>query len=299
MAAPLTHALRFEDFGLAVEFVDCRDMAEAFLSIVRGWSVTEVTGAVAPLSISFRRQGGRYAWISNSVPAPHRWKEHPPRTPAQAACDFHYHFLNIFARQNPKLFCLHSAAADFTEGLVVFPGVQRAGKSTLSVQLARSGPRVFCDDVLPLEGGTHEGLAMGILPRLRLPMPGTASSDFHAFVSERAGLSSDRWHYVSLREREIASFGEKRAVCGVVRLARVQTYRPAALAPLSEGGALKALIEQNFGDATAPLTIFEDLRDLVCKARCFELTYGDLDEASRLLVAEFGGAGGQQATPEA
>jgi hypothetical protein len=286
---PSRRKLHFAAFGRSVEFVDCLEMADGFRSILRGWDVAEVpcTNGDVP-AISFHRDDDRHLWVSKEQATPRRWKAHPPRTPEQAVCDFHYYFVNWFCRENPDLFCLHSAAVEFAAGLVVFPGVQRAGKSTLSAALARAGHTVFCDDVLPIEAGSHAGLALGLLPRLRLPLPANVSPRFRSFVAERSSLSRSHFVYLALRDAEIAPFGRTRPVCGVVSLARSPRAIATQLHPLPVATTLKHLIQQNFAESIPSLTLFEDLHDLAVKARRFELRYADLEEASRLLTDEFG-----------
>jgi hypothetical protein len=286
-------SLHFGPLGQTVEFVDCPDMADGLLSILCGWTITEAAHQ-AP-AVTFQHERGRYLWRSETRPAPDFWRRHPPRSAVEAICDFHYCFLGWYAADNPGLFCLHAAAVEFAEGLVVFPCVMRAGKSTLTAELARLGHRVYCDDVLPIQMGSHAGFSLGILPRLRRPLPPGVSSDYRAFVEARWGLSNERYVYLKLGEDELAPLGWTMPVRGVVNLERLPGYRPTKLNPLPVATALKKLIHQNFAKTIPPVAMFEDLHRLAGEARCLDLTYSDVADAAAKLIETFGSPAAQSA----
>jgi len=264
-------------------------MATGFCSILRGWAICECNEAGDEPFISFRRDSNGFRWDSTLFPAPAQWKRHPPQTAASAVYDFHYFFFDWFAAKRPDLFLLHAAAVSFPPGLVIFPSVRRAGKSTLVCELARRGLTVFCDDVLPMEIRGHSGMALGILPRLRLPLPTSAGEDYRAFVAARQGLSRWRWVYLALQDGELAPFGEMLPIAAIVALSRSPRQRPAKLSELPLAAALRAVIDRNFAEEIPPATIFDELREIAVSARCFQLDYSDVEDAAQCLVAEFGG----------
>jgi len=281
--------LYFDAFGQSIEFIDCADLAAGFRSILRGWSVCEADDPPDTPYLSFRRQDGRYLWNSKLVPVPSDWRKSPPRTPEQAVYEFHYYFFDWFVARYPSMFCLHAAAIDFPPGLAVFPSVQRTGKSTLATELARRRLTVFCDDVLPIEIQEHSGMALGILPRVRLPLPANATENHRAFVAERQALSSKRWAYLALKDRELAPFGAKREICAIVSLERSSQSRRADLTDLPIAAAVALVIDRNFAKHIPPGTIFDDLCDLASSVRCLRLSYSDVEDAAQLLIREFGG----------
>src|SRR3546814_15265532 len=82
--------------------------------------------------------------------------------------------------------------------LFAFPAPGRTGKSTLTAQLAASGARIFSDDVLPLDVTTACAGALGIEPRLRLPLPAACSHGFQRWFARRKTLTNSRYAYIGL-----------------------------------------------------------------------------------------------------
>lgn len=212
------------------------------------------------------------------------------REPLDAACDLVVDLINGYVADNPGTLCLHCAAVKFSKGLVIFPATYRAGKSTLAVALARAGARVYADDVLPIpespERSHGKGMALGILPRLRRPVPDAAGSAFRAFTRERAGAGSEKFLYIKLNRDELAPFGTMAAIIGVVILERMEG--PAALTPASNGEALKAAAYRNFTHGIAAPDILERLHAIVKKAECYTLKYETIGQAVGILTEKFG-----------
>lgn len=281
--------LYFDAFGQSLEFIDCPDLAEGFKSILRGWRVRVAEDASDPPFISFRRANGRFIWSSDFFPTPPDWRQRPPRTTEQAVYLFHYYFFDWFVARHPDLFCLHAAAIEFPDGVAVFPSIQRAGKSTLTTELARRGLTVFCDDVLPVEVKSRQAMALGILPRLRLPLPENASADYRAFVAERRALSSHRWAYLAMKESELAPFGRRQSICAIVSLDRASRRRPAELSTLPISAAVALTIDRNFAKHFPPTIIFEDFFELASTVHCLKLSYSDVEDAAEVLVRDVGG----------
>jgi hypothetical protein len=98
-------------------------------------------------------------------------------TSAEMLCDLGIDLAETFIRYRSAMQCLHcSAVALCSEGeerLVVFPNINRAGKSLLAASFLQHRVRLFADDLLAVtEEG--EGMAFGLPPRLRLPLPPTS-----------------------------------------------------------------------------------------------------------------------------
>lgn len=281
--------LRVALSGLArpLEFVDCPELAHGFAAILRGWDVHAVPleGGPEPLA-SFRLRGGVYEWTSGP-PSP-EWARKPPATMFEAICDLHYELIDWFLEENPSHMCLHCAAVQFGSGLVVFPSPRRAGKSTLVLQLAAAGGcRVFGDDVLPVEPGTGHGMALGILPRVRLPLPGTIREETGTFLESRKGPGDRHYQYVGLAESELAPFGAVSPVRGLVLLDR-RGSGPAEMTPVSEGEMLKLIIRRNFADEVPAPDLFDRLAALTAAAGRWRLRYADGRQASAALAEAFG-----------
>lgn len=282
---------RFELYGELVDFIDCREVAEGFASILHGWNVREVPHDPSrPAYVTFRRDGGAYDWNTPWIKGRNRHEDDPSLNVMEAVCDFHYEFIDWYADRNPAHFCIHMAAVEFGGRAVLFPAIQKTGKSTLALHCVQKGYRLIGDDVVAVDGEACEAIALGLLPRMRLPLHPSFKSDFVDFMARHAGLSDRRWQYVSLGEGQIVPHGGRLPISGVVILDR-QKNRRASIAAAAPSAALKALIDRNFGALTDPERIFDCLHGLVRRSNCHVLTYSDADEAVMLLERTFNEAG--------
>lgn len=281
---------RFEIYGEPVDFVDCREVADGFRSILAGWDMREIAiDPAVPAYVTFRRERGIYDWQAPWIKDRTHRDADPSRDLMEAVCDFHYEFIDWFADRNPRHFCVHMAAVDFGGSAILFPAIQKTGKSTLSLHCAQSGKAMLGDDVVAIDPDTQEAVALGLMPRMRLPLHPRFREDFRQFLSARAGLTDRRWQYVNLRQDEILPYGARLPIGGVVILDRRQEGR-AHVEPVKASRALKALIDRNFGALAEPGRIFDCFRDIVASRPCRLLTYSDPAAAAALLAGEFGSA---------
>lgn len=267
-------------------FERCPELADAFSRILRGWDLSTDTAGGNPIGTVSRDQSG-FSWTSDDTPLPEGWELAPPRTVMEALCDLHFELIDWFLDAHPEHLCMHCAAAEFPSGLVVFPSPTKAGKSTLTLQLAAAGQRIFCDDVLPLEPGKGHGFALGILPRIRLPLPAAVREELETFLDARAGIHDSHYHYVDLAKPELAPLGTSAPVAGLVLLER-RNASPARLEPVSHGEMLKLIIRRNFADVVPAPDIFDRLHGLAGGVPRFRLVYSRGRDAIRLLQQEFG-----------
>ncbi len=282
--------VRFGDYTSCIRFDTCDDLLAGFKSILRGWTVDEVThSADAPPIISFSRKDGRFRWKSKKLPHPDDWKRKGPRSVMDGVADFHYRFLDWHALEYRSHFCLHCAAVEVGDGLIIFPSVKKAGKSTLVMEMALRGYKVYCDDVLPVELGKTDGFAMGILPRLRLPLPKSLSPDHLEFVRSRMGLSDKYAAYINLRASELADFGETSPIHAVVLLGRSGDPVPARFSDVGKAEALARMIDQNYATHMSPTVIFDEMLKLVSNVELTSLEFFDVRDAADLIEQAFGG----------
>jgi hypothetical protein len=285
---------RFEIYGEPVDFIDCREVATGFASIVRGWEIREVMHDPSrPAYITFRRERGIYDWNTPWLKGRNLREDDPSRNVVEAVCDFHYEFIDWYADRNPSHFCVHMAAVEFAGRAVLFPAIQKTGKSTLALHCAARGHRLLGDDVVAVDGAASEAITLGLLPRMRLPLHPSFRPEFADFIGRRARLSDKRWQYVSLGEKEILPCGQRLPISGVVILDR-RKHMQASMASAAPSAALQALIDRNFGALDDPGRIFDCFHALVHQADCHVLTYSDPNEAVTLLEQAFGEAGARQ-----
>lgn len=207
--------LSFEGLSRPVRLVDCDELAEAIADVVVGWPFrgAPVSGAEPVITLTKTEKGYQRVspWLTKPAVYPDK---------VDAVCDFIVGLINAYIADDPRLLCLHCAAIEFEHGLVVFPNPYKAGKSILSVFLAAAGARVFADDVVPIRGPENKAEALGILPRLRLPLPDNASPRFNEFVRTHGGAESKKFLYITLSEPALAAFGSTAPIYGIVFLDR-------------------------------------------------------------------------------
>lgn len=213
------------------------------------------------------------------------WLDKPARytNAVNLACGLGVHVNQAFLAGPEDRLCLHSAAARIGGRLVVFPNAYRAGKSLLTVCLAAAGARIFCDDILPVAHDSGLGFALGITPRLRLPLPTNLSRRTGDFIDARRGAENRQYLYVDLEADEQAPFGETAPLGGIVLLDR-REGESARLERVGVGEALKYVVLRNFARKVPVEESLDRLHRILMSAYCARLTYSSGDEAADLLV---------------
>jgi len=221
-----------------------------------------------------------------SLEAPLAEKSVALHNPVNAICDLVVEMSWERLRSQPELLCLHAAALTFDDRLVIFPNARRAGKSLLTATLARLGHRVFSDDFVPLgvDAKTQQisGIANGIAPRLRLPLPDNISSSLTSWISDRIGPANKQYGY--LTGIELPRSGTAAPVGAVVVLERdPELAGPVELEPISQDEALAALVKQNFGRQVHAGAILAVTAALTRSVPVLRLRYNGVEEAAALL----------------
>jgi hypothetical protein len=270
-------------------FADCDPVVENLRTILRGWEIREVDAERELAVVRLRRTRKGYLRVSPWSRTPSKCRETFRTHNTDALFGVHYDLLRWYVDAQRTRPCLHSAAVRFDSGLVVFPNTTKSGKSTLAIRLAIAGHQVFSDDWLPIVQPGNRGLALGILPWLRLPAPAAVRGDFNAFLKERRGPRNRRWVYVDLRESELACHGSLAPISGLVLLER-RARGTARLAPVTRDRMLSELILQNYAHQAPAAEVFDALHTLADGVDCHCLTYASLSDAVRVLQGAFGGS---------
>ncbi len=275
--------LAFTDLQGPVLLTGCANLSGLIGQVLRGWDISPYEGPhdVEPV-IRIEKSGNTYVRHS-------RWLDQPISfdDPLDAVCDFLVDLTKAYLETATGMMCLHGAAAHFNDGLVIFPSTYRSGKSTLAVELARRGVRIFADDVLPIENNRNFGVAPGILPRLRLPFPENTGNGFQGFIKSRAGAASRRYQYVDLHDHEIAPLGETAPISGIVLLERHDAHSPELL-PARESDIVKSIILRNFSKNVAAADVLDRLIEVSWHADTHILKYATFEQAAGLLCERFG-----------
>jgi hypothetical protein len=275
--------LRLDFPGLArpVLLPDDGRLAGELSRILRGWTPRISRDAATPADALARleaRDGG-YCLHSALLDAPL-----PGLSAASALCALVADLAQDFYEQRPGSLALHCGAFRIAGRLVALAGTAHAGKSTLITRLgAEPDLEIFGDDVLPLLSDGR-AFALGIAPRLRLPLPEASSAALRAHVARWAGPRDGRYAYVVTPN--LASHGTRAPLAALVVLQR-RPDGPARLHHVAQAEALHHLLARNM--AGTPGAAFEDARALAARLVCVKLVYSGLEEAVALLRRAFGG----------
>lgn len=274
--------LEFEGLKRPILFVGCDNVAHGLLRVLHGWTVRiiEDSPRVTPIITVKKSSRGYYNH------SPRRSKPVHYTNRVDAVCSIIVDLINAYIAADPTRLCLHSAAAKFSGRLVVFPNYYRAGKSMMSVSLAAAGIRIFSDDVLPVDRTDNHGVAPGILPRLRIPLPENNDSILRDYVKNHSDIHNKRYLYVAIGDGVLAPLGEKAPIGGFVLLHREDGVET-SIEPVKASTMLKNLFLRNFAIDVSSLELMDQLHDLVDGAYCCKLHYENASEAVALLKRTF------------
>src|SRR5215212_11790370 len=164
---------------------DCDEIIRPLSRVLGSWRfrVIESPPAETSAQISIRRGSNSYRiaspWLSEPV---------IEKSIVGAVFSLTAEIACAFADNQAGLLCLHCAAVVMDGRLILFPNSENAGKSTLAAGLMARGMRLFADDVLAVSEVDQHGVALGIAPRLRLPLPRSCGARFRSFVECHQGL---------------------------------------------------------------------------------------------------------------
>lgn len=174
---------------------------------------------------------------------------------------------------------IHASAAA-REGLaVLLPGPMGAGKSTVVAGLVRAGLEYLTDEVVALDPATGrvrpypKYLSLGASP-VAVPDPSPAVREF---VGDQTLVPPD--------VIRVGAAAREAAVARIVVMPRYQPGTAAALELLRPAEALAALAEHTFHlEEDGPLALAV-LASVVEQSRCYRLISGDVDGATRAVLA--------------
>ena len=273
--------LTFEGLERPVSLVDCRHLLDHFPLVFPGWQIDVLSEYTGPPILTLGYEKSTYLLEAD-------WLKKPIRRTdmTDAICALVVEVVRTYVRDNVNLLCLHGAAANFSGRLVVFPSKYRAGKSVLSACIAAAGIQIFCDDVLPIGIVEGHGIAPGLAPRLRIPLPDNLSPKSRKFIQSSTGLEGNQYLYLDLANDHLAARDSQAPVGAFILLEREEGAQ-LSLEAVSEAEVLHQVVWQNFArDAEAP-RILEQLSCLVSGAQRFRLRYDRAEDAVALLKKTF------------
>ena len=276
-----TTFLHFEGLDHPVAMEDAAKLLPVLNKILAGWPHHVGDRSETPPFVTIKpAQGGQWSLhLAQDEAAARHWDA------VNVMCDLVAEMAWERLRSDPSLLCLHAAAVEFGGRLVVFPNLRRAGKSTLSVALARLGHRVYTDDFLPLcvdpDSQIFRGIANGVAPRIRLPLPDGFSADFRRWISQDMGPENRQYKY--LPNAPIAPGGAQMPLGAMVILDRQDHPQSPVLTTVPREDALTSLITQNFARTRQSGSILKTLDALTRDLPVFRLTYHCGEQAAAFL----------------
>lgn len=185
--------------------------------------------------------------------------------------------------------CLHAGSALVGAGLCVLLGASLAGKSSVAMQLAASGYRLFGDDRLAVRQGDDdapaEGTCLGLQPKLRLPLPEDAGPALEGFVESYTEIRTGTAAYLRPWDTEAATFGDTAPLGALVALERGgEDDPPATLEPAPRAEIARALLSNVFAAHITAETLVTEMAGLAGRVPGYRLRWTSSRAAARLLA---------------
>ena len=185
----------------------------------------------------------------------------------------------VFTIPNQYLI-LHAAVVERGGRAAILPGEPGAGKSTLCGALAFRGWRLFSDEVAMMRPGETRllpvprpiGLKEQSIEVIRGFEPGAVLGP--AIPGTRKGTVA---HIQP--DRESVERGNESAEAGWIIFPRYEAGTAARLVRMSKGYTLLKIAHDAFNFSTLGVAGFETAADVVDGCACYELSYGDLNDA--------------------
>lgn len=255
------------------------ELIEAFRELAPDWPENAAEGGIGTVSVTAEAAGLRMTSTGYDTPD-FLFEPGLGAGNGLAGCLIH-----TFVAASPDWIALHAAAVEVEGELLVLAGDMMAGKSTLTLALSALGGRIWCDDRLPVRqtAGGHEGMALGLRPKLRWPMPVSAPEAFRGHVAARRGPVEGAMRLIVPRPGEQAAFDARLPVGRLILLDRQDGVGAPAFSALPLGDAVRRLVPCAFAPHLGPAGLLARLRSLVEGASCDLMTYEDTFDAAALL----------------
>lgn len=273
--------LSLPGLGCCLRLVNAPEVARALATALPGWPIVARPARGSAPAIRLYRCGDGYRQYAPELPT---GLDLP--TVTAAVCSLIADLAGEALASDPHLLGLHCGSVEIEGRLVIFPEAHRAGKSTLSVAFAAAGYRVFGDDVLGLTPG-GEGMALGIAPRLRLPLPEILPPELVDYIQRRAGPEDAHYRYVIPEAEARAAHGETRPLGAIVLLERDAGLTAPEVVRLAPGEGLVQLLTQNFAYDLTHEALMPRLVPLMERLPCLLLRYAEPLAAARELARVF------------
>lgn len=273
--------------GGLVEFVDCPEVAAPLAQVIRGYLVRQ-ENSKAPadrLDLRIWKIGGRYHW-DTPYPGPHSSSDRKLLSLNDVVSDVFFHADLVCTDRTVHSVHVHGAAVEFPAGLVLLLGPHGAGKTTLALELAARGYRIFGDDQFSINVSTGEALSIGRVPVVRLPHD---NSSYEVLEFDSFDEYPD-WRFVDLADTKIAPLGDRKNIAGIVGLTGSETASELIInEDVDRFSLLETLIKRsNHNDVDTPaIEVVRSFTSLIDSSKIFDLRFGNSVQAADALVEYF------------
>ena len=191
-----------------------------------------------------------------------------------------------FVSRRPDAICFHAGSAQVGDKLAVLLGDSLAGKSSVALQMASSGYRLFGDDRLAVrlaEEPSAVGMCLGLTPKVTLPLPSDCGTRFADFVEAFTEMRDDNVAYLKLWEGEAASFIEEAPISALVILDRREAGS-CNLSPATSPEIVEALLTDCFSPQGEAQTLLPAITRLASWVDGYRLQFSNSAEAASALT---------------
>ena len=139
--------------------------------------------------------------------------------PYEAANGLAKKIVHVHTTRDQDTICLNAGAVEINGGLVVIVGDLFAEKSSVALHLSVLGYRLFGTEQIAISMGSDPiGTCVGLMPKVRLPLPYDCGDAFREFVEGYSSMQNEEVAYLKLWDREAADFRESAPVSAIVFL---------------------------------------------------------------------------------
>jgi hypothetical protein len=200
-----------------------------------------------------------------------------------------------FVTSEPEQVCLHAASVSVGSGgnaaIAVLLGESFAGKSSTALQMAAAGYRLFGDDRLAValdetvEEDVLNGLCMGLMPKVRLPLPPDCGARFSEFIDGNTEICDEQAAYLSIWDNEAATFGEQAPVAAFIMLDR-RDSGDCVLERAPRGDIVRTLVANCYAPHIPSSALVPLLSRIAGRVDGYRLQFSSSRDAGEAIAAE-------------